>query len=106
MKMRQKCVPSARNSTLGTPTSVENATPSSKSASKMRPLVQKLRVWMPYRKLWGAFRGAENRTPEHEIASKMRPLKQKVGVEMAKMAFKCPEMSRIGILSPRRAGFA
>ena len=50
----------------------------------MRPLVQKLRVWMPYRKLWGAFRGAENRTPEHEIASKMRPLKQKVGVEMTK----------------------
>ena len=45
-----------------------------------------MRVWMPYRKLWGAFRGAENRTPEHEIASKMRPLKQKVCVEMAKMA--------------------
>ena len=52
----------------------------------MRPLMQKLFVWMPYRKLWKAFRGAENRTPEHEIASKMRPLKQKVGVEMAKMA--------------------
>ena len=52
----------------------------------MRPLVQKLRVWMPYRMLWGTFRGAENRIPEHEITSKMRPLKQKVGVEMAKMA--------------------
>ena len=77
--------PNASNAS-GTPKCVKNATPSSKSASKMRPLVQKLRVWMPYRKLWGAFRGAENRTPEHEIASKMRPLKQKVGVEMAKMA--------------------
>ena len=42
-------------------------------------------VWMPYRKLWGAFRGAEKRTPEHEIASKMQHLKQKVNAEMAKM---------------------
>ena len=76
--------PNASNAS-GTPTCVKNATPSSKSASKMRPLVQKLRVWMPYRKLWGAFRGAEKRTPEHEIASKMQPLKQKVSAEMAKM---------------------
>ena len=44
-----------------------------------------MRVWMPYRKLWGAFRGGEKRTPEHEIASKMQPLKQKVSAEMAKM---------------------
>ena len=44
-----------------------------------------MRVWMPYRKLWGAFRGAEKRTPEHEIASKMQPLKQKVNAEMAKV---------------------
>ena len=52
----------------------------------MRPLVQKLRVWMLYRKLSGAFRGAENRTPEHEITSKMQPLKQKVGSEIAEIA--------------------
>ena len=39
-----KRVALARNSTLGTPTSVENATPSTKIASKMRPLMHKMNV--------------------------------------------------------------
>ena len=52
----------------------------------MRPLVQKLRVWMPYRKLLGAFRGAENHTPSLELASEMQFLKQKVGSEIAEIA--------------------
>ena len=72
MSKWQKWQPFARND-------VENAYPRAEMKVEMR-------VWMPYRKLWGAFRGAENRTPEHEITSKMRPLKQKVNVEMAKMA--------------------
>ena len=47
--------------------------------------MQKICIWLPDRKLRGAFRSAENRTPQVEIAAKMQPLTQKVCVDVAKM---------------------